>query len=69
MTSDPEMAAVNKPKIIASVFYFPNGNVAVCDQFGQQMPEYQGGTGKEMQPIIDAQITRQKTSPVIRGVP
>lgn len=28
------------PKI-ASVFAFPNGNVAVCDHKGEQMPEFQ----------------------------
>lgn len=27
--------------VIRSVFLFPNGNLAVCDQHGQQMPEYQ----------------------------
>lgn len=54
---------------IASVFYFPNGNVAVCDQFGKQMPEYQGGTGKEMQPIIDAHVAMQTVKPIIRGTP
>lgn len=54
---------------IASVFYFPNGNVAVCDQFGQQMPEFQAGTGKEMQPLIDAQLAKQDNSAIIRGTP
>lgn len=29
-------------RVIRSVTVFPNGNVAVGDQFDQQMPEYQG---------------------------
>ena len=29
-------------KRIKSVFRFNNGMVAVCDQFGNQMPNYQG---------------------------
>jgi hypothetical protein len=28
--------------VIKTVFVFRNGNVAVCDQHGQQMPEFQG---------------------------
>lgn len=28
--------------MIKTVFLFPNGNVAVCDEHGQQMPELQG---------------------------
>lgn len=27
---------------IKSVFVFANGMVAVCDQYGEQMPRYQG---------------------------
>lgn len=33
---------------ITEVFYFPNGMVAVTDQFGQQMPEYQGRATPEL---------------------
>lgn len=28
--------------MIKSVFKFPNGMVAVCDEKGEQLPEYQG---------------------------
>jgi len=27
---------------VRTVFVFPNGNVAVCDEHGQQIPELQG---------------------------
>jgi hypothetical protein len=27
---------------IRTVFFFGNGNVAVCDEHGDQMPDYQG---------------------------
>ena len=29
-------------KRIAVTYKFPNGNVATCDQYGEQMPDYQG---------------------------
>lgn len=38
---------------IKTVFVFPNGQVAVCDQFGEQMPEYQG-TAEEKVPLTQA---------------
>lgn len=28
-------------RVIRAVFLFPNGNIAVCDQYGEQMPDYQ----------------------------
>ena len=27
---------------IRTAFHFPNGNVACCDEWGQQLPEFQG---------------------------
>ncbi len=44
---------------IASVFLFPNGMVAVCDERGQQMPEYQGEWNEK-----GADILRDKPSHV-----
>ena len=34
---------MNKPM---SVMFFPNGTVAVCDERGEQMPEFQHGCHK-----------------------
>ena len=38
--------------VIASIFVFPNGMVAVCDQFGQQMPAYQGAWAEKRADIL-----------------
>ena len=45
-------------KSIKSVFLFPNGNVAVCDEHGQQMPEYQG-TFEEVREAIERDATTE----------
>lgn len=29
-------------RVLTTAYRFPNGNVMAFDQFGQQMPEYQG---------------------------
>lgn len=46
---------MSEPKRIKTVIAFPNGMVAVCDQFGEQMPEYQGERN-EMLPKIMAAV-------------
>lgn len=33
---------MKEKKRIADTYKFPNGMVATCDQFGEQMPKYQG---------------------------
>jgi hypothetical protein len=33
---------MDEKQIIENVYFFPNGMVAVTDQRGQQIPEYQG---------------------------
>lgn len=33
---------MNEKLILTNVYVFPNGMVAVLDQFGKQMPQYQG---------------------------
>lgn len=53
-----------EPLRIASVFIFPNGNVAVCDQFGEQMPEYQG-KWEEIKDKLLAAIETQDIKPIL----
>jgi hypothetical protein len=36
-----------------SIFFFPNGNVAVCDQYGQQMPKYQGSNHNDAVRLLE----------------
>lgn len=50
--------------MIASVFKFPNGMVLVCDQYGEQMPEYQGYWAEKKE-AIEAQIDKQTLKPVL----
>lgn len=45
---------------IENVYCFPNGMVAVTDQYGQQMPEYQGRYD-EVWPKIQLDIQPQST--------
>lgn len=37
---------VKEELYIASVFRFPNDMIAVCDQYGKQMPDYQRPFGE-----------------------
>jgi hypothetical protein len=38
--------------VIKTVFYFRNGNVAVCDDAGAQMAEYQGSFKEKREAIL-----------------
>lgn len=47
MTPSPQSSTASEQApasalVISSVDIFPNGMVVVCDQFGNQMPEFQG---------------------------
>lgn len=42
---------------LASVFFFPNGMVAVCDQDGHQMPQFQGTRGEALQKMRGADLS------------
>lgn len=53
-----------EPLRIANVFVFANGNVAVTDQFGEQMPELQG-TWDEKGALILATAEAQEKKPII----
>lgn len=53
-----------EPLIIANVFVFQNGNTAVTDQFGDQMPEYQG-KWEEVRSRIYRQIEQQEKKPML----
>ncbi len=44
--------------MIKSVFRFPNGQIAVCDEKGKQIPELQGRDTPELRKKIDKQITK-----------
>ena len=43
---------MSQKPVIASIYVFPNGMVAVCDQFGQQMPGYQGEWSEKKADIL-----------------
>lgn len=53
----------NYKHIIAEIFVFRNGMVAVLDQNGKQMPFFQG-LQKEVMRKLKARLDRQKT-PII----
>lgn len=38
-------------RVPATVWEFPNGMLAVCDQFGKQMPEHQGEAREKAAPL------------------
>lgn len=38
--------------MIATVFFFSNGQVAVCDEHGKQIPTYQGKLRDVREPIL-----------------
>jgi hypothetical protein len=42
---------------IGSVFRFPNGMIAVCDEHGEQVPDLQGRDTPELRAKIDPLIT------------
>jgi len=52
---DPD-SKENKLKI-TTVYSFPNGQTMVFDQFGKQMPEFQGRTEEVMPKIREAGFT------------
>jgi uncharacterized protein YuzE len=49
---------------IAQVFVFPNGNVAATDQFGSQMPDYQGTWDEVRFKLIPA-VEAQEIKPLL----
>lgn len=49
-------------KMIRSIFLFPNGMLAVCDEKGEQMPDYQGRDTAELRAKIGRQLERQASS-------
>lgn len=55
MTEDEFNEHIKRPdRVPREVWFFPNGNVAVCDQHGQQMPELQGPWSEELEKRIRA---------------
>lgn len=43
--------------MVKSVFRFPNGMIAVCDENGEQIPELQGKDTPELRKKINKLIT------------
>lgn len=52
-----------------SIFFFSEGQVAVCDQFGHQMPRYQSGNHLESIVVLRLDGYRWEDIPEIHGVP
>ena len=50
-------------KMIKTVFVFPNGMVAVCDENGQQIPEYQGKWVEKKNMIIADSTNQTEFNP------
>lgn len=46
--------AVSEGRMIKSIFWMPNGMLFVCDQAGQQMPEFQGLAGEYVERALAA---------------
>lgn len=60
-----DMGKESKP---FSIIFFPNDNCAVCDQFGNQMPEFQGDHRKSICALKDKGID-WRTIPNLKGYP
>ena len=61
--------ATRQAEIIpVSIFFFPNGMAACCDQNGEQIPKYQGRHGAAIE-ALKADGYDWRTLPEVRGVP